>query len=247
MAEIRLETIKNPKSPIAEAYRTLRTNIQFSSYGKKVRVILVTSSIPSEGKTTTASNLAVTMAQAGSRTILIDCDMRNPKVHKVFGLSNEKGLSNTLIDETESNDAILKTDVNNLYVLTSGTRIPNPSELLSADIMQKFINDLKQSYDYIIIDTPPILLVTDAQIAAKYSDGCILVVASAETDKNAALKSKELLKKVDARILGVVLNKLDTRGKQSYGYHYQYYYGKDEKKQVGKKKKWLGKKGSISG
>lgn len=223
-------TLKNPKSPVSEAYRILRTNIQFSSPDKKIQSILITSSGPSEGKTTTSVNLAVTMAQAGSRTILIDCDQRKPKVHKLLSISNQIGLSNLLIEEVDMDEAVIHSGIENLDILSSGTRPPNPSELLASEKMQNFIECLKDKYDYIILDTPPVIMVTDAQILSKYADGCILVVASGEADREAAAKAKEQLEKVNAKILGVVLNKLETNRRGYYGYYYHYYYGEDGQK-----------------
>jgi capsular exopolysaccharide synthesis family protein len=225
MGTLDIVSIKNPKSPVAEAYKTLRTNIQFSSLDTKVQTIVITSSGPGEGKTTTSSNLACTFAQAGYNTILIDCDQRKPKVHKVFELSNQLGLSNVLVGEVSSEDVVHKASVDKLSILTAGTRPPNPAELLASHKMKKFIDLLKQKYDYIILDTPPIIMVTDAQILTRYSDGCLLVVSSGEADKNAAAKAKELLEKVDAKVLGVVLNKIDAQRKGHYGYYYHYYYG----------------------
>lgn len=237
MVEIKLATIKSPKSPAAEAYRTLRTNIQFSSFDNKIKTIVITSSGPAEGKTTTSCNLAIATAQAGKRTILLDCDMRNPKIHKVFELSNQTGLSDVLIGEVNYYEAVHNTEVENLRVLSSGTRPPNPAELLSSEKMKKFLESLKENYDYIIIDTPPIIMVTDAQILSRYADGCLLVIASGEADKNAAIKAKELLEKVDAKILGVVLNKLDTKRKGYYGQYYNYYYSGSKRKHLRKEKR----------
>lgn len=224
-----LVSVANPKSPVAEAYRTLRTNIQFSSFDEKVKTVVVTSSGPGEGKTTTSSNLASVMAQGGHKTILIDCDLRKPKVHKVFGISNQVGLSNLLIGETEFEAAMHKTEVDNLYVLPAGIRPPNPAELLASEKMKSFINSLKDKYEYIILDTPPVLMVTDAQILSQYSDGCLLVISSNEAQREAAMRAKELLTKVGAKILGVVLNKVDTsRRGYYYGYYYHAYYGNEE-------------------
>lgn len=231
MAELNIVTVKHPKSPVSEAYRTLRTNIQFSSFDNKVRTIVITSSGPGEGKTTTSANIAVTTAQGGNKTLLIDCDMRNPKEHKVFGLSNKIGLSNVLVGEISFQEAVNEIDIENLYILTSGTRPPNPAELLASDKMKQFLEKLKQKFEYIILDTPPIIMVTDAQVLSQYTDGCLLVVSSGEADKDAAIKAKELLEKVKAKILGVVLNKLDTTMKGYYGYYYHYYYGGDGKKE----------------
>jgi capsular exopolysaccharide synthesis family protein len=235
MAISNVVTINNPKSPVSEAYRTLRTNLQFSSLDHKLQTLVVTSSGPSEGKTTTASNLAVAMAQGGGKTILIDCDQRKPKLHKMFGLSNMTGLSNLLIGETSLEGALQETEVENLYILPAGTRPPNPAELLGSSRMESFMKDLKKEFDNIILDTPPVIMVTDAQILTKYADGSVLVVASGEADREAAARAKELLEKVGSRILGVVLNKLDTTRKGYYSHYYQYYYGNDADKK-GKKK-----------
>lgn len=225
-----LITVKNPKSPVSEAYKTLRTNLQFSSFDEKVKVILITSSGPGEGKSTTAANLAVVMAQSGSKTLLIDCDQRRPRLHKIFGLSNAAGLSNFLAEEVSFESTVMETGIENLQVLTAGVKPPNPSELLGSKKMNQFVSCLKERYDYIILDTPPILLVTDAQILSKYADGCLLVASSGEVEKEAVIKGKELLEKVDARILGVVLNKVEVNLKGNYGYYYYYYYDGHKKK-----------------
>lgn len=222
MKDKQLITVVQPKSPISESYRTLRTNIHFSSFDKKVKTIVVTSSGPGEGKSTTCANLAVVMAENGYKTVLIDCDQRSPKLHKLFNTSNEKGVSDFLVGNIQFSEAVQKTEISNLNIITSGTRPPNPSELVASEKMKKFIEDLKETYDYIIIDTPPVIIVTDAQLLSTYADGCVLVVASAEVEKAAAVKAKELLEKVNAKILGVVLNKIDVKERGYSGY---YYYG----------------------
>jgi len=232
MLVIDLITLTEPTSPMAEAYRTLRTNIQYSSIDKKIKTVLITSSGPGEGKTTTSSNLAVVMAQGGNKTILVDCDQRKPKVHRVFKLSNASGLSNMLVKESEMQVGIQKTNIPNLHVLTAGTRPPNPAELLGSEKMKKFMEQLELNYDFVILDTPPIIMVTDAQILAQYADGCLLVVASGEAEKDLVIKAKSLLDKVNAKILGVILNKVDST-KKGY-YHYQYEYADTSK---GKHKK----------
>lgn len=229
-------TIKDPKSPVSEAYRTLRTNIQFSSLDNKIQTILITSSGPSEGKTTTSTNLGVTLAEGGKKTIIIDCDQRKPKVHKLLGLSNQVGLSNLLIGEVTFDAAAFLTGIDNLYVLPAGTKPPNPSELLSSEKMHKFIDSLKGKFDYIILDTPPVIMVTDAQILSKYADGCILVVASGEANKDAVKKAKELLEKVKAKLIGVVINKVDTTTSGYYGRYYDSYYGNEDKAKKRKSK-----------
>lgn len=227
--DLDLITFKEPNSPMSESYRTLRTNIQFSSFDKKVKTLLVTSSGPGEGKTTTSSNLAIVMAQGGNKTLLIDCDQRKPQIHKVFGFSNENGLSNILVSENEIdiNVGVHKTKQPNLHVLSSGTRPPNPAELLGSEKMKNFIEELKKTYDCIILDTPPIVMVTDAQILAQYTDGCLLVVSSGEAERDQVIKAKGLLEKVNAKILGIIINKIDSK-KKGY-YHYQYEYGGENK------------------
>lgn len=246
MKGLDLIIIRKPNIAMAEAYRTLRTNIQFSSFDEKIKTLLVTSPGLGEGKTTTASNLAIVMAQGGSKTLLIDCDQRNPNIHRVFGLSNAEGLSNILVDKNEVdknetdenridiNRCIQKTEITNLHILSSGTRPPNPAELLGSTKMKNFTEELKGIYDFIILDTPPIILVTDAQILAQYADGCLLVISSGETERDLVIKAKRLLEKVNAKILGVVINKLDLK-KSSY-YHYQYEYGDNSKGKSSRKK-----------
>ncbi|MBC2397109.1 CpsD/CapB family tyrosine-protein kinase [Clostridium tetanomorphum] len=237
MGKVDLISVKDPKSPISEAYRTLRTNIQFSSFDKKIQTIVITSSGPGEGKSTTSSNLAVVMAQGGSKTIIIDCDQRKPRLHKLFSLSNESGLSDLLAGNTEFSQAVHKTEIENLDILPAGTRPPNPSELLSSKKMGSFIEELRGEYDCIILDTPPVIAVTDAQLLASKADGCVLVLSAGEVEREAAMKAKELLEKVQAKIIGVVLNKLEVSEKGYYGYYYHYYYGNDGEKIKKKKSK----------
>lgn len=239
MSESSVISINQPKSSVSEAYRTLRTNIEFSSFDDRLKVIVVTSSGPGEGKSTTAANLAVNFANTGKRTILIDTDLRKPILHKLFNCSNQKGLTNMLIDEVKFEDVICKMDVENLFLLPCGTKPPNPSELIGSTRMESFIEALKQSFDYIILDTPPVVAVTDAQVLSKFVDGYILVIASGITEKRAAIKAKDLLNMVNAKILGVVLNKVDVKSKKGYyGYKYYYgYYGEEEKSDKKMKKK----------
>jgi len=236
MKGLDLVTYTKPNLPMSEAYRTLRTNIQFSSFDKKVKTLLVTSSGPAEGKTTTSSNLAIVMAQGGSKTLLIDCDQRKPSVHKVFGFSNANGLSNILVNENEVDIkiGIQETEIKNLHILSSGTRPPNPAELLGSTKMKNYIEELKKIYDFIILDTPPIVLVTDAQILAQYTDGCLLVISSGEAERDSVIKAKGLLEKVNAKILGVVINKMDSK-KRGY-YHYQYEYSEKSEGRSRRKK-----------
>lgn len=240
MKKKQLVTIEHPKSVISESYRTLRTNIHFSSFDKRIKTIVVTSSVPGEGKSTICANLAIVMAENGYKTVLIDCDQRSPRLHKLFNTSNEKGLSDFLVGNIQFSEAVQKTEIPNLNIITSGTKPPNPSELVASEKMKKFIEDLKETYDYIILDTPPVIIVTDAQLLSTYADGCVLVVASSEVEKAAAVKAKELLEKVNAKILGVVLNKMDVKLKDYYGYYY--HESRKQKKQKVKNVKLCEKK-----
>ena len=217
---------KKPKSIISEAYRTLRTNIQFSKFDGELKTILVTSSGPGEGKSSTACNLAMAFAQGGKNVLIIDCDLRKPTVHKKFKVFNKVGLSNCLLNGMDPHKVVIKYR-DNLHVLTSGTIPPNPAEMVASDKMKKFLENVKKEYDYIIIDSPPLLPVTDAQILSTEADGTVLVVAAGESHKDACIKAKDLLQKVDATILGVVMAKIDENSGYGYGSKYYYYYGND--------------------
>jgi non-specific protein-tyrosine kinase len=213
-----------PKSAAAEAYRTLRTNIQFASPDKPVHTLLATSTSPDDGKSTTIANLAITFAEAGSPTILIDGDLRRPHIHSIFGLSNDAGLT-TLVAEmarnTGSSMAVLPLQagpVANLQVLTSGPIPPNPAEILASKRLADILEMLKARADYILIDTPPIIAVTDAAILSSRVDGVLLVVNAGKTRRDLAVKARDMLQQVNANVLGVVLNnaKID---KSAYAYY----------------------------
>lgn len=214
---------KKPKSITAEAYRTLRTNIQYSSFDKEVRVIVVTSSEAGEGKSTTAGNLAISFSQSQKKTIMIDCDLRKPSLHKKFRISNMVGLSDLLKGKESLKEAVHKYN-DYLDILTSGKVPPNPSEMLGSHSMENLIERLKDEYDMIIIDSAPLQAVTDAQILSRKADGTILVVRAEKTKRDSVIQAKELLQKVDANILGVVLNGVENIRKKYY-----YYYGTEEK------------------
>lgn len=226
----------NPKSPISEAYRTLRTNIQFSNFDENMDTILVTSSGPSEGKSTVVSNLALTVAETGKKVLLIDCDLRKPSIHKKFNISNNRGISNLLIGQYKFTDVIQR-HTENLYILTSGTIPPNPSEMLSSRKMKAFLEEARKTFDFIILDTPPVIAVTDAQLLSTMVGGVLLVVASGQAEIPAVQRTKELLDQVKANIIGVVVNKAEVHSGKSYGY-YHYYYGEGKgHKSTGKKEK----------
>ncbi|GFR35682.1 CpsD/CapB family tyrosine-protein kinase [Thermobrachium celere] len=221
---------KKPKSPVSEAFRTLRTNLQFSSLDKEIQTIVVTSAGPSEGKSTTIGNLALTLQQSNKSVLLIDCDLRKPSIHKKFKISNSVGMSNILIEDTNPEEIFHKYN-DNLYILTAGTIPPNPAELLSTNKFRRFIENMKQKFDYILIDAPPVIAVTDAQILASFVDGVLLVVSSRQAEREQVKKAKELLEKVNANILGVVLNKVDLESNGKYSYYY--YYGTEERRRKG--------------
>lgn len=228
-----LITHTDPKSPVSEAYRVLRTNIQYSSVDNPLKTIVITSTGPMEGKTTTIANLAVTFAQAGSKVLLIDTDLRKPKVHKVFMLSNESGLTNLLTAKEGSEFSIRHHKEKNLHILTSGTIPPNPSELLNSNAMRNFVAKAKEEYDIVLLDSPPVGSVTDASIISTYVDGTILVVKSGKVEVDAVKRAKETLDRVNANIIGVVLNNLDKKALGNK-YYYSYYYSEDD---GGKKKR----------
>ncbi|MFC4802558.1 CpsD/CapB family tyrosine-protein kinase [Neobacillus sp. GCM10023253] len=211
-----------PKSPISEQYRTVRTNIQFSSVDKEIRVIMVTSSGPAEGKSTTAANLAVTFAQLGKKVLLVDADLRKPTVHHTFGVTNLFGFTTVLTKQRTLENTINETEEPDLYVLTSGPIPPNPAELLSSKSMEQFIEEAKSVFDYVIFDTPPLLAVADPQILANQCDGTILVVYSEKTEIDLAKKAKELLETAQSKLLGVVLNHKEVQ-KSDYYYYYGAY------------------------
>ena len=224
MEEVTLIANTDAKSPVSEAYRTIRTNIRFSNIaGRELKTILMTSATPDEGKSTTISNLGVVMAQAGHSVVVCDCDFRNPTQHKIFGLPN-KGLSNCVSTGVDIMELVQDTKIPNLYVLTSGPVAPNPSELLGSQNMVDILEELKQHFDYVLVDTPPVMPVTDAAVVSGKVDGTILIVASGAVSPSIAVEAKTRLEQAGAHMLGVVLNKVDVAANSHYGYGYGYYY-----------------------
>lgn len=215
-AATQLVALRDPRSPAAEAYRALRTNIQFSSLDRKLRTLLVTSTAPDEGKTTTIANLAVTMAQAEQRVILVDCDLRRPSLHKLFGVPNEQGLTTLMLQEGGRIPA-QPTEVPGLLVLTSGPPPPRPADVLGSRRMEAVIDYLRQHADVVLFDTPPVTAVTDAAVLATKVDGVLLVFRAGTTKRDRARESRRLLDKVNANIVGVVLT--DLKGEESYTYY----------------------------
>ncbi|MBN1540808.1 polysaccharide biosynthesis tyrosine autokinase [candidate division KSB1 bacterium] len=230
----RLVTHLKPRSPISEAYRTLRTHILFSNPENGKKTLLVTSSGPKEGKSTTVSNLAITFAQMGNRTLLIDADLRRPILHKLFNIDKSVGLTNILVGRASLEESVKKVpELPNLDILNCGVIPPNPAELLGSRNMKELLDYAKTQYNMILIDTPPTLAVTDATILASVVDGLLLVIRSGSTQREAARRAYEQLKKVNAPVLGAILNGIQVAnvyGSTYYYYHYHYYAGAEGKK-----------------
>lgn len=198
-----LITLTDPRSPVSEAYRTLRTNLSFYSLDNPIRTLVVTSPATGEGKSTTVANLAVTMAQSGRRTILVDCDLRRPSLHTLFNLSSEPGLTNMVLDETEA--PLQKTGVENLWLLASGPKPPNPADLLGTQKVDKVIEQLIAQADIVLFDAPPVIAVTDAAVLGAKVDGVLLVIQAGKTRRDHAERAKELLEKAKVRLVGATL------------------------------------------
>jgi polysaccharide biosynthesis transport protein len=236
---IELVTHIDSKAAASESFRSVRTRILFSSAEKPPQVILVTSPMAKEGKTTAAANLAVTMAQAGSKVVLVECDMRRPRVHRIMKVSRDQGVSNVLVGNLEINDVVIESDVPNLSVIPCGPIPPNPSELLGSHQMGKFVALLRDEFDRIIIDMPPISAVTDAAIMTNFVDGVVVVVRANSTVREISKNTINQLKAVNAPILGVVLNDVDMEKNAYYYqyYYYSYYYGEAEDRVKKKRRK----------
>lgn len=221
-AQDRLVTLSAPRSPIAEAYRLLRTNFQFAAVDRPLHRIVITSPGPGDGKSTTAANLAVVFAQGGKNVILVDADLRRPQQHRIFQRTASYGLSTALVDAATPVTSFLQpTDVPGLRLLTSGPIPPNPTELLGSQRMAQLMQALHQEADMVIVDSPPVLSVADAAILANAADGVVLVADAGRTRREMARRAKESLERAGANLLGMVLNRM-TR--QTSGYYYYYYY-----------------------
>lgn len=219
-----LITLTRPSSVVAEQFRTIRTNAHFSMVDTDLKSLSITSAGPGAGKSTVAANLAASFATEGKKVLLVDTDMRKPTVHKTFRLPNHDGLTTLLTDRnTELADVIHRLDTENLFVLTSGAIPPNPAELLASNRMEQLKSELEGLFDLVIFDLPPVIAVTDAQIMASKTDGTIFVINKGGADKDMVLKSKELLDKVQANVLGAVFNRVETTND-----HYYAYYGENK-------------------
>ncbi len=217
-------SIKQPKSLAAEAYRTIRTNIEFSGFERELKTLLITSSVPNEGKSTFTGNLGYSIAMTGKEVLILDADLRKPTQQKYFNVGNSTGLTSLLISgNLQADDVIKKTEVENLFVLTSGPLPPNPAELLTSHKMRLLFEHLSSRFEIILVDSPPVMAVSDPAILASYLDGVILLARYGGVSREEALSTKKQLQNVKANILGVVINNVPMNSK---GYHYQYYYGK---------------------
>lgn len=213
---------RQPASGLAEASRTVRTNILFMSPDRPYRKLLVTSAGAAEGKTTVACCIAVTMAQAGQRVLLIDCDLRRPRLHRVFDRSNDEGVSSLLIGESPIDPSRMATDVPNLWLLTAGPMVPSPAELLQSERFAQLLAELSDRFDRVIIDSPPLVPVTDAAVLSKAVDGTVVVVRAFETSRDLAWQATRALRDVAAHVVGAVLNGVDL-SRSHYGGYYKYY------------------------
>jgi capsular exopolysaccharide synthesis family protein len=211
MSQTSLVTQTDPRSPVSEAYRTLRTNLEFFSLDEPIRTLVVTSPGAEEGKSTVLANLAVVLAQGGKQVILADCDLRRPTQHTLFGLDNASGLTTMMLNETAQSDPPLReTLIDGLRVLPAGPAPPNPAELLGSRRMKEAIAALLEQADVLLFDAPPVLAVTDALVLAVQTDGVLLVVKAGGTRREHVQRAKEQLERVNARIVGAVLNNAPT-------------------------------------
>jgi capsular exopolysaccharide synthesis family protein len=234
-----LATSTDPRSAVSEAYRTLRTNIRFISIDSPLKTLLVTSAEPAVGKTTVTTNLGIVCAQAGLRVVLLDADLRRSQQHDLFDLENQRGLANLLVgDVPEAKQCALRTGIDDLYLIPSGPLPPNPSELLDSTRMEAVLAQVSKSADLVILDSPPVLAVTDAATLGPKVDGVILVITARRTSHEAARKAYEALQSVDANVLGVVLVSVKRRGPAYYYYPAQ---ERSPKRSTQKRYKWVAK------
>jgi capsular exopolysaccharide synthesis family protein len=223
--QVELAVMIDPNSAIAEAFRTLRTSILLSTAERPPQILLVTSAQPGEGKTSTSTNLAFTLAQKGSHVLIIDGDLRRPGIAKLLGLSNGKGLSSVLTGSSEVRDAFVRVEnCSNLWAMPSGPLPPNPAELLCAPRMETVLRELRKEFDHVVLDSPPVLPVTDATILSTMVDGVIMVVESEGTTRAALARAWSVIGLSGGKLLGAVLNKVDARRDGYYGHYYYYGY-----------------------
>lgn len=227
------------QSPRAESFRQLRTNLQFANVSDHAKTVLITSSLPGEGKSTTATNLAIALAQAGQTVCLVDADLRRPMVSEYLGLERNAGLTTALVGAADVNDLLQPWGDDNLYVLTSGQIPPNPSELLGSTEMMQLIGRLERAFDSVVIDAPPLLPVTDAAVLSQHVGGVVVIVGSKKLRHQDLEKSLNALKMVGSNLLGVVLNRLPVKGPDAYSYTY-YSHDQEKSENTGSKKMAIG-------
>lgn len=225
----RLIVHEDAKSPVAEAYRVVRTNLQFCQTDATLQTLLFTSAGPGEGKSTTIANSAVALAQTGKKVLLLDCDLRKPVQHRIFQKS-KMGLTNHLAEDTPLAQLLQESGVPNLTLLASGPVPPNPSELLGSEKMRHLLAQLREQYDYVLIDAPPVIAVTDAAVLASKVDGVVLVLDAGEVRPEMAQQAKKLIQAGKGRVLGAILNRVEIDREHSY---YYYYYGDDSARKGG--------------
>jgi len=219
-----LVTLTDPKNPVSEAYRTLRTNLQFLSTKGDLQTLMVTSATAGDGKTSTSANLAIALAQAGRRVVLVSADLRRPRVHRFLDVPNDTGLSLVLADSVPVWQAVKDPGVPNLRVIPSGPVPPNPAELLQSDRMGEFLQQVQEFADFVVIDTPPVLAVADASILGARVDGTLFVVDADTASRTATAQARDQLENAGARVIGAVFNKFDPSQAGAYPYYYYYYY-----------------------
>jgi capsular exopolysaccharide synthesis family protein len=219
---VELITQSRPQSQMAESYRALRTSLLLTSLGAPPKIILITSALPREGKTTTSVNTAIVLAQKGTRVLLVDADLRRPSIHRTLGMGPRVGLSNVLTGGATLQQATVRSSLlPNLYILPAGTPPPNPAELMASAQMFEMLMELREQYDHVVIDTPPTLSVTDAVVLSTRADAVVLVIRSSQTTKPALRRAREILAQVNARVSGVLLNAVNLDSPDYY-YYYEY-------------------------
>jgi len=252
LKSIELANYVDAESAIAESYRTIRTSILLSTPESPPKIITVSSSVPREGKTSTVVNLAISFTKLSKKVLIIDGDLRKPSIHKIFKIKNTQGLSSFLVSKSNVEEVFFKTDVNNLYVIPSGPVPPNPSELLDSQRMNVLLKKMKEHFDVIFIDSPPLIGIVDPVIIGRHTDGTIMVVWAGKTQKKAVQKAKEELDRYRVRILGVVLNKVNLKKTNAYGYYsyhnynYAYNYGEQDSPPKSRAKNLKGGRGQSS-
>lgn len=251
LKSIELANYVDAESSIAESYRTIRTSILLSTPESPPKIITVSSSVPKEGKTSTVVNLAISFTKLSKKVLIIDGDLRKPSLHKIFRIKNTQGLSSFLVSKSNVEEVFFKTDINNLYVIPSGPIPPNPSELLDSQRMSLLLKKMKEHFDVIFIDSPPLIGIVDPVIIGRHTDGTIMVVWAGKTQKRAVQKAKEELDRYRVRILGVVLNKVNLKKNNGYGYYsyqnynYAYSYGHQDASPAEKANRFKGGKGGM--